>query len=62
VRKASDFIILYLYLIVFFHTRPLTVTGVTSSDKIASGKEMAAVARLLLDHDVNINATDINGK
>lgn len=38
--------------------RPLS----TPSDKMASGEEMAKVARLLLDHGVNINAVDGNGK
>lgn len=42
----------------FLFSRPFS----SVSSKIASGEEMAAVTRLLLDYGVNINASDINGK
>ena len=29
---------------------------------MADGKGMAKIARLLLDHDVNVNAVDIEGR
>lgn len=38
------------------------IDGLGKSNKMASGKEMADVARLLLDYNVSINAVDADGR